>query len=115
VTPDADTSVEVYLREVGAVPPLTPAAETLLIARIRKGGEDAETAKKDLVEANLLDVVSIAKEYSQESRCLLDLIQHGNLGLLKAANELDYPSDDSFATHAARHIRQAIADAPPTN
>jgi DNA-directed RNA polymerase sigma subunit (sigma70/sigma32) len=110
-----DNTVEVYLREVAAVPLLTPVAETELIVRIQKGDLDAETAKRDLVEAHLRDVVSIAKEYSQESRRLLDLIQHGNLGLLKAANELDYPSDESFATHAARHIRQAIADAPPTN
>ena len=115
MTDDIDNPVAVYLREVGNVPLLTPQSEAELITRIRQGGENAETAKKDLVEAHLREVVSIAKEHSQESVRLPDLIQYGNLGLLKAANELDFSSDVSFATHAARYIRQAIAEAPPVD
>ena len=108
-----DNPIQVYLHEVAKVAPLTDAQEMQLIARIRKGGEDAETAKKDLVEANLGEVVSIAREYAQETGRLLDLIQQGNLGLLKAANDLGDSSYVSFSTHAAGYIRQAIADAPP--
>jgi len=115
VTHEVDNPVQVYLHEVAKVLPLTPAAEKQLIARIREGGEDAETAKKDLVLANLPEVVSIAKEYSQESGRLLDLIQAGNLGLLRAANELDHSSDARFSAHAASYIRQAIAEAPPAD
>ena len=114
MTHDVDNPIEVYLREVAAVPLLTAAAEKELIARIQRGGQDAEIAKKDLVEANLRNVVWVAKQYSQESGRLLDLIQHGNLGLLRAANELDYSSDLNFSTHADHYIRQAIADAPPS-
>jgi RNA polymerase primary sigma factor len=115
VIQELDHPVAIYLREVAAVPSLTPLTreeEAKLISRIRKGGPDAESAKKDLVEANLREVVSIAKEYSQDSGRLLDLILEGNLGLLKAATELDDSSDVSFSTHAARYIRQAIEHTP---
>jgi RNA polymerase primary sigma factor len=112
VIQEFDDPVATYLREVGAVLPLTREAEKKLISRIRKGGPEAESAKKDLVEANLREVVSIAKQYSQDPLRLLDLIQQGNLGLLSAANELDYTSDVSFSTHAARHIRQTIEHTP---
>ena len=115
MTDDIDNPVAVYLREVGNEPFLTPQSEAELITRIREGGESAETAEQDLVEGHLREVVSIAKEFSQESGRLLHLIQYGNLGLLKAATELDYSSDVSFATHAARYVRQAIAEAPPVD
>jgi RNA polymerase primary sigma factor len=115
MTHDVDNPVQVYLREVAKVSLLTPAAEKQLIARVREGGEDSEVAKKDLVEAHLGQVVSIAQEYTQASGRLLDLIQAGNLGLLKAANELDGSSNAPFSAHAARYIRQAIAEAPPVD
>ena len=115
MTRDVDNPVEVYLREVAAVPLLTPVAETELIARIKKGDLDAETAKKKLLEAHLHEVVSIAREYTQDSPRLLDLILEGNIGLMRAADDLDHLRDVTFSAHAARYIRQAIADAPPTN
>jgi RNA polymerase primary sigma factor len=106
-----DSQVEVYLREVADIPLLTPAAETRLIAHIRQGGSDVKTAKRDLIEGHLHEVVSIVKEYSHDPQRWLDLISEGNLGLIRAADDLDHLRDVSFSAHAVRYIRPAMADA----
>jgi RNA polymerase primary sigma factor len=102
-----DDPVKVYLNEVCKVPQLAPEAEIELAKRIRQG----EIAKKDLVEANLRLVVSIARRYADRGIHVLDLIQEGNLGLLKAAERFDYKRGYKFSIYAAWWVRQAILHA----
>lgn len=99
-----DDPVKVYLNEVCTVPQLAPEAEIELAKRIRQG----ETAKKDLVETNLRLVVSIAGRYADRGIHVLDLIQEGNLGLLKAAERFDFKRGYKFSIYAAWWVRQAI-------
>ncbi len=103
-----DDPVKVYLKEIGRVPLLTPDEEIDLAIRI-KGGD--ETAKKRLSEANLRLVVSIAKRYLGRGMQFLDLIQEGNLGLIKAVEKFDYTKGFKFSTYATWWIRQAITRA----
>ena len=103
-----DDPVRVYLKEIGRVPLLTPEEETALAMRIIEG-DDA--AKKRLSEANLRLVVSIAKRYTGRGMQFLDLIQEGNLGLIKAEEKFDYPKGFKFSTYATWWIRQAITRA----
>ena len=103
--------VQVYLREVAAVPPLMPEEETQLIQRIRAQDDQAESAKVRLLEANLRIVVSIAESYRNAPIHILDLIQKGNEGLLVAVKTLASTSTGSFSDHAARCIHQAIEEA----
>jgi RNA polymerase primary sigma factor len=103
-----DDPVKVYLNEVYKVPRLAPEAEIELAQRIERGGRRAESAKKDLVEANLRLVVSVARHYAGRSIHVLDLIQEGNLGLLKAAGRFDYRRGYRFSTYATWWVRQAI-------
>ena len=103
-----DDPVKVYLKEIGRVPLLTPEEEIDLAIRI---ADNDEAAKKKLAEANLRLVVSIAKRYVGRGMQFLDLIQEGNLGLIKAADKFDYTKGFKFSTYATWWIRQAITRA----
>ncbi len=103
-----DDPVKVYLKEIGRVPLLTPEKETALAMRIIEGDT---RAKQRLSEANLRLVVSIAKRYVGRGMQFLDLIQEGNLGLIKAVEKFDYTKGFKFSTYATWWIRQAITRA----
>ena len=103
-----DDPVKVYLKEIGRVPLLSPEEEIDLAIRIMNGDEKA---KKRLSEANLRLVVSIAKRYVGRGMQFLDLIQEGNLGLIKAVEKFDYTKGFKFSTYATWWIRQAITRA----
>ena len=103
-----DDPVKVYLKEIGHVPLLTPEEEIDLAIRIT---HDDEAAKSRLAEANLRLVVSIAKRYVGRGMQFLDLIQEGNLGLIKAVDKFDYTKGFKFSTYATWWIRQAITRA----
>lgn len=103
-----DDPVKVYLKEIGRVPLLSPEEEIDLAVRIKDGDE---AAKKRLSEANLRLVVSIAKRYLGRGMQFLDLIQEGNLGLIKAVEKFDYTKGFKFSTYATWWIRQAITRA----
>jgi len=100
--------VRMYLKEIGKVPLLTADEETELAQRMESGNEEA---KKKLAEANLRLVVSIAKRYVGRGMLFLDLIQEGNLGLIKAVEKFDYSKGYKFSTYATWWIRQAITRA----
>ena len=101
-------SVKIYLREIGKVPLLTAQQETELAKRIAEGDEEA---KQDLIQANLRVVIAIAKRYAGRGMPFLDLIQEGNMGLIKAVDKFDYTKGFKFSTYATWWIRQAIARA----
>lgn len=103
-----DDPVKTYLKEIGRVPLLTPDEEIVLAERMAAGDE---AAKKRLSEANLRLVVSIAKRYLGRGMPFLDLIQEGNLGLIKAVEKFDYTKGFKFSTYATWWIRQAITRA----
>lgn len=100
--------VRMYLKEIGKVPLLTADEEVELAKRMEQGDEEA---KKRLAEANLRLVVSIAKRYVGRGMLFLDLIQEGNLGLIKAVEKFDYTKGYKFSTYATWWIRQAITRA----
>ena len=100
--------VRMYLKEIGKVPLLSAEREIELAKRMEEGDEDA---KKELAEANLRLVVSIAKRYVGRGMLFLDLIQEGNLGLIKAVEKFDYHKGYKFSTYATWWIRQAITRA----
>ena len=103
-----DDPVRMYLKEIGKVPLLTADEEIELAKRMEEGDEEA---KKRLSEANLRLVVSIAKRYVGRGMLFLDLIQEGNLGLIKAVEKFDYRKGYKFSTYATWWIRQAITRA----
>lgn len=103
--------VRMYLKEIGKVPLLTADEEVELAQKMEKGGADGERAKQKLCEANLRLVVSIAKRYVGRGMLFLDLIQEGNLGLIKAVEKFDYTKGYKFSTYATWWIRQAITRA----
>jgi RNA polymerase primary sigma factor len=103
-----DDPVRMYLKEIGRVPLLTAEEEIEYAKRIEQGDEEA---KRRLAEANLRLVVSIAKRYVGRGMQLLDLIQEGNLGLIKAVEKFDYRKGFKFSTYATWWIRQAITRA----
>ncbi len=103
-----DDPVRMYLKEIGKVPLLTADEEIDLAKRMEEGDEEA---KKRLSEANLRLVVSIAKRYVGRGMLFLDLIQEGNLGLIKAVEKFDYRKGYKFSTYATWWIRQAITRA----
>ena len=103
-----DDPVRMYLKEIGRVPLLTAEEEIFLAKRMEDGDEDAQ---KRLAEANLRLVVSIAKRYVGRGMLFLDLIQEGNLGLIKAVEKFDYNKGYKFSTYATWWIRQAITRA----
>ena len=100
--------VRMYLKEIGKVPLLSAEREIELAQRMEDGDEDA---KKELAEANLRLVVSIAKRYVGRGMLFLDLIQEGNMGLIKAVEKFDYHKGYKFSTYATWWIRQAITRA----
>ncbi len=103
-----DDPVKVYLREIGRVPLLSSEEEVELAVKIAEGDEKA---KRRLAEANLRLVVSIAKKYVGRGMYFLDLIQEGNVGLIKAVDKFDYTKGFKFSTYATWWIRQAITRA----
>ncbi|CCQ97365.1 RNA polymerase major sigma-43 factor (sigma-A) [[Clostridium] ultunense Esp] len=105
---NVDDPVRMYLKEIGKIPLLTAEEEVELAQRMEAGDE---IAKKKLAEANLRLVVSIAKRYVGRGMLFLDLIQEGNLGLMKAVEKFDYEKGFKFSTYATWWIRQAITRA----
>ena len=103
-----DDSVKMYLKDIGKVPLLSAEKEVELAKRMEEGDEEA---KRTLSEANLRLVVSIAKRYVGRGMQFLDLIQEGNLGLMKAVEKFDYTKGFKFSTYATWWIRQAITRA----
>ena len=103
-----DDHVKMYLKEIGRVDLLSAEEETELARRMAEGDEEA---KKKLAEANLRLVVSIAKRYVGRGMMFLDLIQEGNLGLIRAVDKFDYEKGYKFSTYATLWIRQAITRA----
>ena len=103
-----DDPVRMYLKEIGKVPLLTAQEEVEIAQRMAEGDEEA---KHQLAEANLRLVVSIAKRYVGRGMLFLDLIQEGNLGLIKAVEKFDYRKGYKFSTYATWWIRQAITRA----
>lgn len=107
-----DDPVKIYLKEIGRVPLLTAEEEIQLAEQMASGNEKkASEARKRLAEANLRLVVSIAKRYVGRGMSFLDLIQEGNLGLIKAVEKFDYTKGFKFSTYATWWIRQAITRA----
>ena len=105
---NVDDPVRMYLREIGRIPLLTYEQELDLAKRILDGDEEA---KQELAESNLRLVVSIAKKYVGRGMLFLDLIQEGNMGLIKAVEKFDYTKGFKFSTYATWWIRQAITRA----
>ena len=103
-----DDPVRMYLKEIGKVPLLEPEKEHELAEKMMNGDEKA---KNEIVEANLRLVVSIAKKHVGKGMAFLDLIQEGNLGLMKAVDKFDYAKGFKFSTYATWWIRQAITRA----
>jgi RNA polymerase primary sigma factor len=108
---DIDDPVRMYLKEIGRVPLLTAEEEVELAKRIERGDD---VARRRLTEANLRLVVSIAKKYVGRGMLFLDLIQEGNLGLIKAVEKFDYTKGYKFSTYATWWIRQSITRATLT-
>ncbi|MBI4414639.1 MAG: sigma-70 family RNA polymerase sigma factor, partial [Candidatus Kerfeldbacteria bacterium] len=104
----SNDSIQMYLREIGKVPLLNSEEEVALAKRKEKGDVEAQ---RRLVEANLRLVVSIAKKFTGRSLSLLDLIQEGNIGLVRAVEKFDYRKGYKFSTYATWWIRQAITRA----
>ena len=105
---NVDDPVRMYLREIGKIPLLSFEEELELAKQVLEGDEDA---KKKLSESNLRLVVSIAKKYVGRGMLFLDLIQEGNMGLIKAVEKFDYTKGYKFSTYATWWIRQAITRA----
>ena len=103
-----DDPVRMYLKEIGQIPLLTPDEEQLLAQKVSEGDQKA---KNKLTEANLRLVVSIAKKYSGRGLHILDLIQEGNTGLIRAVDKFDHTKGNKFSTYATWWIRQAITRA----
>jgi len=106
------SSVSLYLTEIGKLPLLDAKEEKLLASQVKHGSKDeAEEARRRLIVANLLLVVSIAKRYLGRGLSLMDLIQEGNLGLIRAVDKFDYRKGYKFSTYATHWIRQGIGRA----
>lgn len=106
-----DDPVRLYLREIGRIKLLSASDEVELAKQILEGGTKGAAAKRKLVQANLRLVVSIAKKYIGRGMLFLDLIQEGNLGLIRAAEKFDHERGFKFSTYATWWIRQAITRA----
>ena len=103
-----DDSMKIYLKEIGKIPLLSRQEELDIAKRICEGDE---VAKKILVESNLRLVVSIARKYARKEMAMLDLIQEGTLGLIRAAEKFDYTKGFKFSTYATWWIRQSVTRA----
>ena len=106
-----DDPLRVYLRELHRIPPLSRDEEIDCVHHVRAGDRLADSAGKRLAEANLVLVVSIAERYRNDRIHILDLIQKGNAGLLRAVQTSSDSSGDSFSAHATGYIERAIAEA----
>ena len=107
---DDDADLDAYLREVSRAPLLTPEKERELARKIVQGPA-LEEARKELIQANLRLVVSVARRYEGRGFRLLNLIQEGNIGLVKAVEKFDASKGFRFSTFATRWIREAIDNA----
>lgn len=105
----ADDSVKIYLQQIGKIPLLTPTQELEVAKKIQE--ENCERSKEALINANLRLVVSIAKKYIGRGLSFLDLIQEGNMGLMRAAEKFDYTKGYKFSTYSTWWIQQAITRA----
>src|SRR5574344_859470 len=111
ITKRESASLDKYLQEIGREELSTVEEEVELAAKIRKGGLEGKRALEKLTKANLRFVVSVAKQYQNQGMCLPDLINEGNLGLIKAAQRLDETSVFKFISYAVWWIRQSILQA----
>ena len=111
ITNRASEALDKYLVEIGRVPMISVDEEIELAQTIRKGGKEGERAKEKLVKANLRFVVSVAKQYQHQGLGLTDLIDEGNIGLVKAAEKFDETRGFKFISYAVWWIRQSILQA----
>ena len=111
ITNRSSESLDKYLVEIGRVPMISIEEEIELAQKIRKGGRAGERAKEKLVNANLRFVVSVAKQYQHQGLSLTDLIDEGNIGLVRAAEKLDETRGSKFISYAVWWIRQSILQA----
>ena len=111
ITNRSSEALDRYLVEIGRVPMITVEEEIELAQAIRKGGKEGERAKEKLVKANLRFVVSVAKQYQHQGLSLTDLIDEGNIGLVKAAEKFDETRGFKFISYAVWWIRQSILQA----
>ena len=107
ITNRTDEALDKYLNEISRVPMITPEKEVELAQAIRRGGEKGQQAKDMLVKSNLRFVVSVAKQYQNQGLSLPDLINEGNLGLIKAAEKFDETRGFKFISYAVWWIRQS--------
>ncbi len=108
---DSNELFNIYLQKMGSIPLLSREDEIEVARRIAEQGNDAEIAKQTLITANLRLVVSIAKQYSYRSMPLPDLVQEGNIGLIRACEKFDWTRGFKFSTYASWWIRQSIVRA----
>ena len=111
ITNRSSESLDKYLLEIGRLPRVSIDEETELAQLIRKGGKEGERAKEKLINANLRFVVSVAKQYQHQGLSLTDLIDEGNIGLVKAAEKFDETRGFKFISYAVWWIRQSILQA----
>ena len=111
ITNRSSEALDKYLVEIGRVPMISVDEEIELAQKIRKGGREGERAKEKLVKANLRFVVSVAKQYQHQGLGLTDLIDEGNIGLVKAAEKFDETRGLKFISYAVWWIRQSILQA----
>ncbi len=111
ITNRSSEALDKYLVEIGRVPMITVDEEIELAQAIKKGGKEGERAKEKLVKANLRFVVSVAKQYQHQGLGLTDLIDEGNIGLVKAAEKFDETRGFKFISYAVWWIRQSILQA----
>ncbi|MDD3387159.1 MAG: sigma-70 family RNA polymerase sigma factor [Prevotella sp.] len=111
ITNRSSEALDKYLVEIGRVPMITVDEEIELAQAIRKGGKGGERAKEKLVKSNLRFVVSVAKQYQHQGLALTDLIDEGNIGLVKAAEKFDETRGFKFISYAVWWIRQSILQA----
>lgn len=111
ITNRSSEALDKYLVEIGREPMVSIDEEIELAQKIRKGGREGERAKEKLVKANLRFVVSVAKQYQHQGLSLTDLIDEGNIGLVKAAEKFDETRGFKFISYAVWWIRQSILQA----
>ena len=111
ITNRSSEALDKYLVEIGRAPLISIDEEIELAQKIRKGGPEGERAKDKLVTANLRFVVSVAKQYQHQGLTLTDLIDEGNIGLIKAAQKFDETRGFKFISYAVWWIRQSILQA----
>ena len=111
ITNRAGEALDKYLIEIGRAPLISIEDEIVLAQKIRKGGREGERAKEKLIVSNLCFVVSVAKQYQHQALSLTDLINEGNIGLMKAADKFDETRGFKFISYAVWWIRQSILQA----